>query len=189
MHVPWLNLKGTSIHQDFLQILLQWNLRWLGSPNQSSVSSEPPLHFICFTNYLLTLISPLTVSLSVLKALPFYLCLCMGFPGGSDSKESACQCRRHRRFGFHPWVGKIPWRRAWQPTPVLLPGESHGQRSLASYSPGGCKDSNTTKQVTLSFSRPCIANHNFRTDSAFKNCQFNEWMDKMRLADSFYELS
>ena len=43
-------------------------------------------------------------------------------------KESACQCRRP---GFDPWVGKIPWRRKWQPTPVFLPGESHGQRSLA----------------------------------------------------------
>ena len=42
-------------------------------------------------------------------------------------KESAWQCKR---CGFHPWVGKIPWRRAWQPTPVFLPGESHGQRSL-----------------------------------------------------------
>ena len=42
------------------------------------------------------------------------------------------QCRRP---GFDPWVGKIPWRRAWQPTPVFLPGESHGQRSLEGYSP------------------------------------------------------
>jgi len=43
-----------------------------------------------------------------------------------------CQCRRR---GFDPWVGKLPWRRGWQPTPVFLPGESHGQRSLAGYSP------------------------------------------------------
>ena len=48
----------------------------------------------------------------------------MGFPGGASSKEPTCQCRRRKRHGFHPWVGKIPWRRAWQPTPVLLPGES-----------------------------------------------------------------
>ena len=47
-----------------------------------------------------------------------------------SGKESACQCRTRR---FHPWVGKIPWRMAWQPTPVFLPGESHGQRSLAGY--------------------------------------------------------
>ena len=53
-----------------------------------------------------------------------------GFPGGASGKESTCQCRRHKRHGFDPWVRKIPWRRAWQPTPVFLPGESHGQRSL-----------------------------------------------------------
>ena len=51
-----------------------------------------------------------------------------GFPGGSDGKESTCQCRRR---GFDLWVGKIPWRRTWQPTPVFLPGEPHGQRSPA----------------------------------------------------------
>ena len=44
----------------------------------------------------------------------------MGFPGGASGKESACQCRR---LGFNPWFRKIPWRRAWQPTPVFLPGE------------------------------------------------------------------
>jgi len=46
-------------------------------------------------------------------------------------KEPACKCRRCKRQGFDLWVGKIPWRRAWQPTAVFLPGESHGQRSLA----------------------------------------------------------
>ena len=49
-----------------------------------------------------------------------------GFSGGSVAKESAWQCRRHRRRRFDSWVGKSPWRRAWQPTPVFLPGESHG---------------------------------------------------------------
>ena len=48
------------------------------------------------------------------------------------------------RPGFDPWVGKIPWRTEWQPTPVFLPGEFHGQRSLAGYSPWGCKESDTT---------------------------------------------
>ena len=43
--------------------------------------------------------------------------------------------------GFDPWVGKSPWRREWQPTPVFLPGESHGERSLVGYSPQGCKES------------------------------------------------
>ena len=47
---------------------------------------------------------------------------------------------------FDPWVGKIPWRRKWQPTPVLLPGKSHEQRSLVGYSPWGRKESDTTER-------------------------------------------
>ena len=50
---------------------------------------------------------------------------------------------------FDPWVGKIPWRREWQPTPVFLPGEFHGQRSLEGYSPWGLKESDMTEQLTL----------------------------------------
>ena len=46
------------------------------------------------------------------------------FPGGASGKEPACQCKRCKRCGFDPWVGKTPWRRAWQPTPVFLPGKS-----------------------------------------------------------------
>ena len=72
----------------------------------------------------------------------------LGFPGGTSGKEPAYQCRRHERHGSDPWVGKIPWKRAWQPTSVFLPGESHGQRSLAGCSPRGCKESDTT-EVTL----------------------------------------
>ena len=55
-------------------------------------------------------------------------------------KKLICQCRRHKRCGFDPWVGKIPWRRARQHTPVFLPGESQGQRSLVGYSLWGHKD-------------------------------------------------
>ena len=47
-------------------------------------------------------------------------------------------------------VGKIPWRREWQPTPTFLPGEFHGQRSLVGYSPGGHKESDTAERLTLS---------------------------------------
>ena len=64
--------------------------------------------------------------------------------GGTSGKELTCQCRRHKRCGFDPWVRKIPWRRAWQPTPVL-PGESYGQRSLAGYSPQSRKELDTTE--------------------------------------------
>ena len=55
------------------------------------------------------------------------------------------QGRRCKRCSFSPWVGKIPWRRKWHPTPVLLPGESHGQRSLAGYSPWGRKELDMTE--------------------------------------------
>ena len=58
------------------------------------------------------------------------------FPWWLSSKEPACLCGR---CSFDPWVGKIPWRREWQPTSVFLPGESHGQRSLAGYSLWGPK--------------------------------------------------
>ena len=54
----------------------------------------------------------------------------------AQNKEPTCQ---GRRLKFNPWVGKMPWRRKWQPTPVLLPGKSHGQRILAGYSPWGHK--------------------------------------------------
>ena len=58
-----------------------------------------------------------------------------GFPCGASGKEPTCQCRSHKRPGFDPWVGKITWRRKWQPIPVFLPGEFHGQRSLVGFSP------------------------------------------------------
>ena len=54
---------------------------------------------------------------------------------GTGGKEFTCQCRRLERYRFDPWIGKIPWRRARQCTLVVLPGESHGQRSLVGYSP------------------------------------------------------
>ena len=52
-----------------------------------------------------------------------------GFPVDASGKELTCQGRRHKRSRFDPWVGKIPWRRTWQPAPVFLPRESQGQRS------------------------------------------------------------
>ena len=69
----------------------------------------------------------------------------MGFPGGARSKESTCLCRRNRKPGFKPWVRKIPRSRKWQPTPVFIPGKSHGQRSLEGYSPWVCQESDTTE--------------------------------------------
>ena len=66
-----------------------------------------------------------------------YKCICQGFSRSTSTKKPACQCRRCKICGFDPGVGKIPWKRAWQPTLVFLPGEFHGQRSLVGYSPWG----------------------------------------------------
>ena len=68
-----------------------------------------------------------------------------GFLGGSLGKEPAYQCRRRKRRRFDPQVGKISWRRAWKPTLVFLPGESHGKKSLAGQSPQGRKESDMTE--------------------------------------------
>ena len=69
----------------------------------------------------------------------------MGLVGVDIGKESACQCKRCKSRGFSPWVGKVPWSRKWQPTPVFLPRESHAQRSLAGYSPLSHKELDTTE--------------------------------------------
>ena len=60
-------------------------------------------------------------------------------------------CLQCGRPGFDPWVGKIPWRRRWQPTPVFLPGESHGERSLVGYSPCGHKELDMTERLHFHF--------------------------------------
>ena len=61
-------------------------------------------------------------------------------------KTPTCQYRRCQRCRFDPWVGKIPWRRSWQPTPVFLPGELHGQSSLAGYSPWDHEELDTSER-------------------------------------------
>ena len=67
------------------------------------------------------------------------------FPGASVDKEPAYQCRRGKRPRFDPWVRKIPWRRAWQPTPVFLPGDSPWTEEPGGYGSKGRKESNTTE--------------------------------------------
>ena len=81
----------------------------------------------------------LTWSISLSAFLPFFYfqTIFPGFPGGTSDKETTCQCRRHKRRGFDPWVRKIPLKRAWQPIAVFLPRESSGQRSVAGYGPWG----------------------------------------------------
>ena len=71
-------------------------------------------------------------------------------PGGSGDRV----CLQCGRPGFDPWVGKIPWRRKWQPTPVFLPVKSHGQKSLVGYTPWGCKVRHNWATNTFTFPHP-----------------------------------
>ena len=101
--------------------------------------------FFPFSSILLTcrLLFFALLMLSLEQPLHPYLLLSLekqGFPGDAVCvcvcvcvSRLNCQCSRWKRCGFDPWVGKIPWRRAWQPIPVFFPGESHGQRSLVGY--------------------------------------------------------
>ena len=74
-----------------------------------------------------------------------YQALHLDFPGGTNGKEPACQFRRHKICRFDLRVRKIPWRRAWQPILVPLPGESNGQESLTGGSPQSHKESDVTE--------------------------------------------
>ena len=97
--------------------------------------------WIISTFWLLWIILLWTFSYKVLCGHVFSL----GFPGSASGKEAACQCSKCKRCRFNPLIGKIPWRKAWQPTPVFLPGESHGRRSLVGSSPWSCKESDVTE--------------------------------------------
>ena len=68
----------------------------------------------------------------------------LGFYGGLDGKKSNCSVGDLAQS----WVGKIFWRRAWQPTPVFLPGDPHGQRNLAGYNPWGCKELDSAERLS-----------------------------------------
>ena len=84
-------------------------------------------------------------------------------PRWLSGKESTCQHRRHKRPEFNLCVGKIPWRRKWQPTLVFLPGKSHRQRSLAVYSPWGHRESDTTEHThTILYSLTAVSLTNKR---------------------------
>ena len=80
---------------------------------------------------------------STLNATWYSHCL----PKWHSGKESACQCKRHKWWGFNPWAGKTSWSRKRQPTPTFLSGKFHGQRSLVGYSPGCLEESDTTEQL------------------------------------------
>ena len=106
-------------------------------------------YFGCF--HLLAIVNYATVSMGVQITISVPAFNSFGYTprrasqGALVVKNPFASAGEIKRLQFHPWVRKIPWRRAWQPTPVFLPGESHGQRSLVGYSPRGCKESNITK--------------------------------------------
>ena len=79
-----------------------------------------------------------------------------------------------------PWVGKLPWRRKWQPTPVLLPGKFHGRRSLVGYSPWDCKELHTTEQLHFSNVHGNIIYNNQMWKQP--NCPISRWVDKEDVA-------
>ena len=76
---------------------------------------------------------------SMISTRQSHLRLIKSFPSGTSGKETACQCRRHERLWFHPWVRKISWSRTWQPTPAFLLGKFHRRRRLVGYARRGCR--------------------------------------------------
>ena len=110
------------------------------------------------------------------------------FPGGSVVKESVCQCNRLGRCRFDPWVGKIPWSRKWQPLPVLLPGKSHGQRSLVGYSRWGWEESETTEHTLRylhDFLCPCLTSDSKPGHLAVHSLQVSSSCHSLRLCQGF----
>ena len=145
--------------------LLSFSVKSLWSPSHN-LFSPPLLYFkMCVVSKLLLffffllnnqdahgrtpsfLLSIFHLHLLISISEPIYLT--MDFPNGSADRVRL-QFRRRRKYRFNPFVGKIPWRRKWQLTPIFLPGESHGQRSLADYSPWGCKELDTTEYAHIS---------------------------------------
>ena len=160
MFLPWLSLgrilregeflqgkwPGHTFHTAYLVCIMDsmlyrasdqpaWTPRAKPQQNKASASGL----YIVSTHISLSIASRIlhnikhAVSCVWVRFIFTYLCV-WDFWGGARDKEHDCQCRWHKRGRFSPWVGKILWRRVCQPTPVSLPGESHGQRSLVRYS-------------------------------------------------------
>ena len=116
----------------------------------------------------------------MLNPIPSY----WGFLGRTSGKESACQCRRPKRHRFNPWVGKIPKRRAQEPTAMLLARESLGQRSLAGYSPQGHKESDAIEVTENAFLHTGLPRWHNGEESACqcgrcKRCRFDPQVRKI----------
>ena len=134
--VSYVSYMGRQIlyyQHHFVSIKVWWGTsRYLGNDNSNT---HPPLSLF-FPLFLITLNDHL-ILYSYIKTPPVDLCYnwSLGFPGGASGEEPACQCRRQKRQASECWLGKIPWRGAWRPTPVFLSGEFHGWESLVGHSP------------------------------------------------------
>ena len=141
--------KGMATHSSILAWRIPYSeepsrLQSMGVAKSGTWLSEWHFHFHeHWSAFLFLLFKKIILFYSIIGLQSCFSFRCTGFPGGTRDKEPECQCSRLESHGLDPWVGKIPWRRKWQPTPVLLAGESHGQRSLAGYSPWGCKELTT----------------------------------------------
>ena len=107
------------------------------------------LRFFSITGYYMILSIISNAVPLVLGGCLFYIqqSVFWAFPSGSAVKSLPAMQEMCRRRGFNPWVRKIPWSRKWQPTPIFLPGKSHGQRSLAGYSSWGPKELDMTLRL------------------------------------------
>ena len=158
--------------------LLSWQvdssaLSHQGSPWWVSFYSKtlhfPHLLFSTFTAQYMNMCRQLGVCNSLQSSIMFYNIykVIWGFPSTLSMwlfahqatwVKNPLQCRTCRRCGFNPWVKKIPWRRARQPTPVFLPGEYHGWWKLVDYSPWNHKESDTTEVTGHAHT---LKSHNF----------------------------
>ena len=100
-------------------------LRWSSRFTQYKVILVPSVIYVCWGEVLYVNVL-IFIKISI-YSFTYVLWTC-GFLSGTSGEEPTCQCKRHKRHSFDPWVGQIPWSRKWQPTPLFLPGESHGQR-------------------------------------------------------------
>ena len=146
--IPWMEKPGGLQSMRSLGVRHDWatSLSCIGEGNGN------PLQCSCLENprdegAWWAAVYGVTQSRTRLSHFPFlsFFYIYTGFPGGAGGKESTCQWRRHKKCEFDPWVEKILWRRAWQPTLVVLLGEPHGHRSLVGYSPWGCKELDMTE--------------------------------------------
>ena len=128
--------------------LLSNSQQFLPPPNFSAFSPKDDFYKANNNALLQLLFSPTSL---VTKQHSYLLVLLDGLPNSllPSSKEPACHCRRQKKHGFDPWSRKMPWGRAWQPTPVFLPGVSHGQRSLVAFRPQSHKEQAKLRWLTM----------------------------------------